>query len=101
MPRKDAARPGLAERDARRHDLVAEDIATLALRKVNRSFLEQRVAIRPGPESHTTYHHVSPLQEAKRRMLYPVGCAARRPNDGGVPPTLLGPRGNGGWSAYS
>src|ERR1700692_705223 len=62
MRRKRAARLGFAERDARRHDLIAENIAALALRKVDRPFFELRVTILCRPDPHTSYHHISPLK---------------------------------------
>ena len=46
-----------------------EDVAALALRKVDRPFLEQRVAILPCPDPHTPYHHVSPLKDGRRRVF--------------------------------
>src|ERR1700730_17360046 len=82
MPRKGAARLGLTERDARRHGLVAENIAALALRKVDRPFLEQRVAILPRPDPHTSNHDVSPLKDGSAGAFasYELGLAvAKRP----------------------
>ena len=56
MRRKGAARPGFTELNTRRHGLVAQEIAVLALRKVDCSFLEQRIAIIARPDPHAPYH---------------------------------------------
>src|ERR1700677_4196113 len=77
MWRKRAARLGLAERDARRHDLIAENIATLALRKVDHPFLEQRVVILPRPDPYTSNHSGSPLKYDRR-----LGVCVRRAEPG-------------------
>src|SRR5580704_18917086 len=69
MRRKRAARLGLAERDARRHDLIAKNIAALALWKVDRPFFELRVTILCRPDPHTSYHHVSPLKNDGRPLF--------------------------------